>query len=266
MNTIQFNQPGGFPLSTNILDSMQNAYSLLNSIGWLAGNYTIISGCKQIGNTISEGVVFIDGELYPFKSGQITSKVRIVTLEHKKQFEDGNTKTVLLQKYAEFGTGSKAINWDNFKRFQPLTLLTSKLEKLEEQLKKTVPIGLVAVWDRPADEIPAGWVEHTELSGKAPVGQDTSDQTFRGLGRTIGAAKHQLTTEELPEFRLKYKDIYYSEVHGQVNVPGGKGSGDTDADNRGWEIDRYTESIGNNKAHNIIQPSRIVRFIRFVGI
>jgi hypothetical protein len=49
-----------------------------------------------------------------------------------------------------------------------------------------VPIGLVAIWDRPADAIPAGWVEHTDLSGKTAVGHLDGDTNFGNLGGKSG--------------------------------------------------------------------------------
>ena len=77
MNKINFNQTGGFPLSTNILDAMQSAYAIFNQLGSLAGNKAIISGCEQLGNTIADGVIFLNGEILPFKGGAIGSSIII---------------------------------------------------------------------------------------------------------------------------------------------------------------------------------------------
>ncbi|MGV4470824.1 hypothetical protein ACQ1PY_10860, partial [Ornithobacterium rhinotracheale] len=73
--------------------------------------------------------------------------------------------------YATFGSVSNAHNWADFKRFKPLpvlqadkednttvTALSEKITMVEKLLKNTIPIGLVAIWDRPANVIPAGWV------------------------------------------------------------------------------------------------------------
>lgn len=45
MKLINFNQTGGFPLSSNILAEMQNAYRIFHSFGMLSGEKTIVSGC-----------------------------------------------------------------------------------------------------------------------------------------------------------------------------------------------------------------------------
>lgn len=266
MNKVYVNQPGGFPLTTNILNTMQNAYYSLNSFGYLAGNYTIISGCISIGNTVTDGAVFIDGELYPFKGGKKISKVIIKEDLEIDEFENGERKTVVFKKYLTFGTGIKAFEFSKLKHFEPLTLLSSRVTKLEERLKKTIPIGLVAVWDRPKNQIPEGWVEHIEIRGRTPVHQDLDIPIFSELGSNIGEKEHLLTIAEMPKHRLKYKDIYWSDNEGWEPTPDGVGiSGNTDHDNKGYEKNRYTDYIGQGRAHNIVQPSRIVKFIRFVG-
>lgn len=71
MNKLNFNQTGGFPLSTNILDAMQTAYSLFNKLGGLAGNFAIIFGCEVSGSNVSDGVVYMNGEVLAFKGGTI---------------------------------------------------------------------------------------------------------------------------------------------------------------------------------------------------
>ena len=63
MNKINFNQTGGFPLSANILYAMQSAYAIFNQLGSLAGNKAIISGCEQLGNTVADGGIFLNGEI-----------------------------------------------------------------------------------------------------------------------------------------------------------------------------------------------------------
>ncbi len=169
MNKINFNQTGGFPLSTNILDAMQSAYAIFNQLGSLAGNKAIISGCEQLGNTVADGVIFLNGEILPFKGGAIGSSVVIKEESENRVFEDGATKPVIYKRYAGFGSSlpEKTFAWVEFKRFENLLNLTEKkaekteldksikrIEKLEEQ--KPV-IGEIKQGIFDINNLPSGW-------------------------------------------------------------------------------------------------------------
>ena len=169
MNKINFNQTGGFPLSTNILDAMQSAYAIFNQLGSLAGNKAIISGCEQLGNTVADGVIFLNGEILPFKGGAIGSSIIIKEESESRVFEDGATKPVIFKKYATFGSSlpEKTFTWVEFKRFENLLNLTEKkaekteldksikrIEKLEEQ--KPV-IGEIKQGIFDLGNLPPGW-------------------------------------------------------------------------------------------------------------
>lgn len=274
MNKINFNQTGGFPLDTDILQFMQTAYDMFNSLGELAGNLAIVKGCELTGNAVANGVVYIAGELLPFRGGTATANVVIREEKRSLPFEDGETKEAETIRYATFGNGTTTYNWADFFRikdnktlqkeiFKDENSLEKRLVNLEEKLRKTIPIGLVAIWDRPANQIPEGWVEHTEMQGFTPVGQKVGDDDFGTLGKTLGAKTHKLTINEMPKHS-----------HSTSVVVSGDDLGYTDG--RGFVMGRseFTtrentpitiKNTGDDKAHNNIQPSRIVRFIRFVG-
>ena len=169
MNKINFNQTGGFPLSTNILDAMQSAYAVFNQLGSLAGNKAIISGCEQLGNTVADGVIFLNGEILPFKGGAIGTSVIIKEESESRVFEDGATKPVIFKKYATFGTSTpeKTFTWAEFKRVDNLLDLTEKkaekieldksikrIEKLEEQKPM---IGEIKQGIFDLENLPPGW-------------------------------------------------------------------------------------------------------------
>ena len=169
MNKINFNQTGGFPLSTNILDAMQSAYAIFNQLGSLQGNKAISSGCAQLGNTVADGVIFLNGEILPFKGGAIGSSVVIKEESENRVFEDGATKPVIYKRYAGFGSSlpEKTFAWVEFKRFENLLNLTEKkaekteldksikrIEKLEEQ--KPV-IGEIKQGIFDINNLPSGW-------------------------------------------------------------------------------------------------------------
>ena len=285
MNRINFDNTGGFPLGTYTLDFMQKSYQLLNVLGNIAGNLSILSGCEEVGRSITNGVVYIDGEVLPFKGAPISEKVIIVETSQKRIFKDGVEKAVEYTRYATFGNSINGRLWADFKRplnnqqieaqsFLGENSLLKRLEKLEERLRKTVPIGLVAIWDKPASEIPEGWEEHTEMQGVVPVGYKSDDSDFGAIGTKVGSKTVRIEKDNLPdiEIDLKNKNGSGFEVIG-FNLENYSGQNEGGWSNSG-SLPYWGKESGNNiKAHlngkeqpiNNIQPSRIVKFIRFVG-
>nr|DAE97843.1 MAG TPA: hypothetical protein [Caudoviricetes sp.] len=285
MNRINFDNTGGFPLGTYTLDFMQKSYQLLNALGNIAGNLSILSGCEEVGRSITDGVVYIDGEVLPFKGAPISEKVIIVETSQKRIFKDGVEKAVEYTRYATFGNSINGHLWADFKRplnnqqieaqsFTEENSLLRRLEKLEERVRKTVPIGLVAIWDRPASEIPEGWEEHTEMQGVVPVGYKSDDSDFGAIGTKVGSKTVSIEKNNLPdiEIDLKNKNGSGFEVIG-FNLENYSGQNEGGWSNSG-SLPYWGKESGNNiKAHlngkeqpiNNIQPSRIVKFIRFVG-
>lgn len=116
MNQFNFNQVGGFPMTTRILDELQKAFAVFNALGALSGDKTIISGCVTTGSNVSDGVVYVNGEVFEFKGGTAQSKVKIVEVVETLVFEDGAAKSVIKTRYVTFGTGVGAMDWVDFKR------------------------------------------------------------------------------------------------------------------------------------------------------
>jgi hypothetical protein len=277
MNSINVNQTGGFPLTTDVLSYMQNAYKIFNAMSGISGDLIILSGCEVVGNTVSDGVVAIEGEIYPFQGTTLGSHVFIKEVNTSKIFEDGSQKTVLVEKVATFGSSTKSYPWESFRRvlnnrqieeksFIEETSLLKRLEKLEERVKKTVPLGLVAIWGKPANiPLPEGWREYEPLRGRMAVGQDIADNDLGVIGRTGGEKMHRLTIAEMPLHTHNYNDIYYSEAWGTVYLPGSIGSEETDYDNKGYDMTRTSAGTGGDQPHNNMPPYRVIRFIEFVG-
>ena len=285
MDIINYNQAGGFPLTTDTLNFMQNAYRIFNAMSGLAGDLTILSGCEQIGNTISDGVVSIEGEIYPFEGTTLGTNVFIKETQTSQIFEDGSSKNVFVNKVATFGNSTRTYPWANFKRIlthkqiEERTLtddnsIESRLAELKERVKKTIPIGLVAIWDRPASEIPEGWVEHTEMQGVVPVGHKGDDTLFSRLGTEVGSKTKQIQLKHLPNLKLDLEN---------QNGDGFEIIGHNIRRYSSWNDGSFTSSgalpkWGKDSGGNIkavlnggeqpidnVQPSRIVKFIRFVG-
>ena len=287
MNTINTEHNAGYPFDVAFLAFMQNSYRLFNSLGSMAGNKAIISGCEEVGNTISAGTVYINGELFPFAGGAKDDTVFIKEVTNEVTFEDGFLRPLETIRTVAFGrsTPEKTFNWADFKRITNLQELgenktdnteTKKLlERIEilEKQKQAVPVGLVAIWGKPENEIPEGWREYVPLRGVMPIGHDpeyrrdendAEDYRLNALKHRSGKRSHKLTVEEMPKHK-----------HDAVN----DGSG-SDSDSRGdgtafnmdfWEVTPNRRNVmrieptGGDQPHNNMPPYRVVQFIEYVG-
>ena len=285
MNKLNLTHEAGYPFDVNFLAFMQNAYSLFNNLGHLAGNKVIVSGCEQSGNTLSAGTVFINGELFPFEGGAKDSTVFIKELTNEVTFEDGFLRPLEVIRSVAFGrsTPEKTFNWEDFKRLnnlqeledrkaekQALNDLKREVEILKLQ-KQAVPIGLIALWGRPASEIPAGWREYVNLRGRMPVGldpdyvkkpEDSQDYRLNALNQSGGERSHKLTIEEMPSHKhgviFKVANLKY----------GGSEQGERALSIYGDNEDTSYHPIkdtGGDQPHNNMPPYRVVQFIEYVG-
>lgn len=161
MNKSNFTQTGGYPLKSERLQEMETAYSVFNSLGALAGNLTIISGCNLTGSTVSDGYVFIDGELLAFKSANVNVNSTVIIIEEpvNRGFKNGVVKQVHTIRYATFGTADTSWLWTDFKRpFETKNIpsdLVAQLEVIgEKEDKTTVDLLVERIEDLEARTIP----------------------------------------------------------------------------------------------------------------
>jgi hypothetical protein len=116
MNKLDVNQVGGFPLTTRILDELQKIPAVFNGLGGIAGDKTILYGCNVTGSTATDGVVFVNGEVFFFKGGIVQTKVIIKEDTENLVFENNESKTVIRTRYMQFGSGVGAMDWADFKK------------------------------------------------------------------------------------------------------------------------------------------------------
>lgn len=148
MNHQNFQQTGGFPLTTNTLSFAQASWMLMQEFGHIAGDLTILNGCEVNGTNVSPGTVFINGEILTFLGGTLGANVVIQETRSQKQFEDGTSKDVEIVRVAKFGNGLTTYPWADFERIMPVKALQKAL----------IPVGMIAMWSGAANQIPAGWV------------------------------------------------------------------------------------------------------------
>ncbi|MBF2707533.1 phage baseplate protein [Flavobacterium soyangense] len=261
MNKLEVNQVGGFPMTTRILDEIQKAHAVFNSLGGLAGNFTIIAGCVTVGSTVGDGFVFINGEVFDFKGGLAQSKVIIKEVVENLTFQNGNANPVIKTRYVTFGTGVGAFNWADFKRpieTKEISALIQRIEDLEARpLVGNIPIGLIAIWGQAANLIPVGWEEYTELSGRVPIGF-SNDAEFDVVGKTGGAKSKTLSVSEMPEHD-------HAIGNSRRNTGGGSGGDENHPTSFAGTRDHITDKQGSGTAFSIMNPFRVVHFIKYKG-
>ena len=156
MNNLNFQQLGGLPLETETLTEIQTAYSIFNAYGFLGGDRCIISGCIKTGNTVSNGFIFLDGEILEFKEGQEQSSVIVKQDVTDLEFENSEVKPVYYSRYACFGVGTSSVSWSDFKRLDSLTTLMTRISTLEKKSAVFSKGGGMLFWNKPANDIPVG--------------------------------------------------------------------------------------------------------------
>ena len=270
MNNLNFNQDGGFRMSTDILAAVQASYSLFNALGWIGGNKTIISGCEVTGSNVSDGVVFVNGEVFNFKGGNVGTNVIVKENVISYPFQNGSVKEVIHERYVGFGTSlpESTYLWADFKRlFQTKDIQTFKddfetrITALENKPSEW-PIGSVIRYDQPLVVLPpAGFVDHIpdEEQGRVWVSRSLSDPDF-GLGSVGGEKTHTLNINEIPSHSHPYDEIA-NNTNGGVDI----GVGYDGGNNRFHRRTPNTGNVGGGQSHNNLQPYIGVRFIKRVS-
>lgn len=299
MNKADIQQTGGFPLETDTLDFMQEAYSFLNNLGYLGGNSIIVRGCLENGNNVGNGVVFFNGELFEFRGGLKGTHVRIVTEQETRAFENGQIKVIYEKRHATFG--SPGVPWQAFQRPRDLWNLTLQQDQIKP---KVVPIGAIVMWAGAINQIPTGWKlcdgqnGTPDLRARFIVGYDDRDADYNAVGKIGGAKTVALSESQMPkhkhnvglggEHSHEYNDSYYienlagisaSRVPGTVLevLPGNYvGSAKTDSDNNrilyrkrqtgnSPQHDHTVSETGGGAAHENRPPYYTLAFIQFKG-
>jgi microcystin-dependent protein len=203
MNIINFTLLNGLPMNQMVLGRLQTAFSLFNALGAIAGDKTIISGCVVTGSNVSDGVVFVNGEVFEFKGGVIQPKVIVLETVTNLTFKNDNSYPVVKTRQIAFGSGVGQMDWVDFQR--PIetksipTDLVTRLENLEKKSAVFQAGGGMVLWNKPAINIPAGWAEVVNWRGRIPVGMDVTQTEFNTLGKQGGAKSKILSEAEMPE-------------------------------------------------------------------
>lgn len=120
MKTFDFSKNGGFPLTQDALDFMQQDYQeKYKALAAMGGTGPfIISGMVEASGNVSNGTLFYQNEIIPFVGGAVGATIVIQTYSTTLQYGDGNSYAVKTRKEASFGTGPVQFNYADLKMFQ----------------------------------------------------------------------------------------------------------------------------------------------------
>lgn len=133
MNRQNFNLTNGYPLNQASLERMQTAYDIFNALGNIVGDKSIISGCVKTGSVVSNGVVFVNGEVFEFRGGAVQTDVVIKEDVTNLVYKNNNSYPAVKNRYVTFGTGVGSIPWADFKAGFPTRELEEALDEKEDK-------------------------------------------------------------------------------------------------------------------------------------
>ena len=139
------------------------------------------------------------------------------------------------------------------------TNLNNNFNYLNEQLSDIYnliyPIGSIIIKSDNKDYSNyLGFTWERTLLGRVPVGIDSDDTDFNTIGKTGGEKTHQLTVDELPEFKpTALVDTQTGSVTGSAIVYHPVTDGI-------WYSGDMFQTIGGNQPHNNLQPYQVVAF------
>ena len=282
MNTINFIQTGGVPLTNNVAAEFEKAYSIFNAYGALAGDKTIISGCLENGSSVSDGFIYVNNELFYFEGGSKSDNIFLNVENIDKVFEDQTTKTLIKIRTLKFGNAIDNVwAWSDFKRIDTMLSLMARLDTLEASQTITnaklaifTQGGVVFPWFKAVEDIPKGFAPVWNIAGKTIVGLDPNDTDFDTVGKLFGSKKHKLTTSELPKHRFKLAVPTGQQSHptltpnnslATINNQGNDGNYVLGGHSTEPTVGQSSE-VGGDLEHNNVQPSIVANYIEWVGL
>ncbi|BFM41742.1 hypothetical protein CFS9_03830 [Flavobacterium sp. CFS9] len=138
--------------------------------------------------------------------------------------------------------------------------ILNEIEALKNKSATAIPKGMIAIWGRPANQIPEGWQEYAPLRGRMPVGFDHTQSEFNQIEKPGGAKNKTLTIDEIPSHRHA------------VGLFSGTGStGSEDWISEPYEEDarragNYSAPEGGGQQFSILNPYSVVHFIEYTGL
>jgi hypothetical protein len=127
--------------------------------------------------------------------------------------------------------------------------LLNRITALENKPATAVPIGMIAIWGKPAP-FPEGWEEHVPLRGRVPVGLDLFDTILNKIGN-YGGSKDAVVVEH------NHLGNGFEEA--------GTGINGLEMATHKWGQISPTTTVGESGTNKNMQPYKVVHFLEYTG-
>ena len=250
---IDFSHLGGFPLTQETLDFLQQSYTgAFEAIAKLAGNFSILTGCEEVGLNINNGWIVYNNEIIPLVGGaKGDGSILLVDAVDSRVFDNATTHDVLYTRVATMGTPAV------FNYSQLIPLLQLQNIWLPGDIKQKVVDATYEAANFDVDgygtnkEI--GWRKlssvYANSAGAVLVNKKVGDAEFGLVGNFGGSKTHTLDITEIP-----------AHTHGGITkLTGTETAFDYDASGSGDFLqNQQSDSAGGGLAHNNLQPYFVV--------
>lgn len=226
MNKINFKQDGGLPLSTDILDWLQQKIDILQVLAEIKGGKPnnnqgfIISGCNVSGNNVEPGYIYAsynggNPELFRFIGGnkEVNGFIELVETKTELLFEDNICRDVLFVRELKLTSTDTGFPFTSIKEKGTaptndalkieIDELKDVVENLVEENVNLVPKGIIVMWSGSLDNIPTGWALCDGTNGTP----DLTRRFIYGAGNGINVSGNggygtiRLRDDQLPKHR-----------------------------------------------------------------
>ena len=226
MNKINFKQDGGLPLSTDILDWLQQKIDILQVLAEIKGGKPnnnqgfIISGCNVSGDNVEPGYIYAsynggNPELFRFIGGnkEVNGFIELVETKTELLFEDNICRDVLFVRELKLTSTDTGFPFTSIKEKGTaptndalkieIDELKDVVENLVEENVNLVPKGIIVMWSGSLDNIPTGWALCDGTNGTP----DLTRRFIYGAGNGINVSGNggygtiRLRDDQLPKHR-----------------------------------------------------------------
>lgn len=220
MDKINFLAQDSFPVSTDTLNRLQEATSMVAALALLGGSNYILSGCQEKDGKIDPGMIVFNGEILPFLGGAPLEFIEIQETKKTLEAFDEPYPEAYIDRVAVFADLGK-YKWENMKRIVTNQELDKKITSLRGE-----PLATKLDYTGRVDRIPDNYMladgrvlrtaEYPELawfygaenqeSFNLPdlrnyfiVGLDPRHKDYSEIGKTGGAEEVTLGIPNIPK-------------------------------------------------------------------
>lgn len=145
-----------------------------------------------------------------------------------------------------------------------VTALIARIVELEKKSSVFSVGGGMVLWQKPANQIPAGWAEVVNWRGRLPMGYDPNDSSFNAVGIIGGSKTKTLTKSEIPSYTVAMPGQTGGDNNDHNNTTRFAG-GDKNFNETSFNFTLNVNVGGDGNSFSLLNPYRVVMFIEYVG-